>query len=182
MKLKCGSRDDEKGCVCFSAPSDSGASRVPYFGECHCCLSVAQDWNLKVIITSLLFLTPHIQLAAQSCWLYDLNMFGIWPLLSAALSSFCVDFVIALELVSPALAGSFPRNSSPLPPHLSSYDLGYIISLLQSYKEPLLYTAWSEGSSNRYWNYSSMARWSMDPLVWFIMELWKRRAIMENHR
>lgn len=136
----------------------------------------------SVIITSLLFLTPHIQLAAQSCWLYDLNMFGIWPLLSAALSSFCVDFVIALELVSPALAGSFPRNSSPLPPHLSSYDLGYIISLLQSYKESLLYTAWSEGSSNRYWNYSSMARWSMDPLVWFIMELWKRQAIMENHR
>lgn len=75
-------------------------------------LPVAQDRNLRVIITPLLFLTPHIQLPVPSCWSCDLNVFGIWPLLSAALSSFCLDSVVALDLVSPALAVSFLHYSS----------------------------------------------------------------------
>lgn len=94
-------------------------------------LSIAQDWNLQVIMKSLFFLTPHIQLAAQSCWFYDLNVFGIWPFLSAALSSFCLDFVMALKLVSLAWAASFLHYFSPLPPRFSSYDVDYIIFFLK---------------------------------------------------
>lgn len=131
---------------------------------------VPQDRNHQVIITTLLFLTPRNQLAAQSGWFYDLNVSGIWPLLSAAHSSFCLDAVMAL-----VLAASFPHHSSLPPPHFSSYDLDDIISWLTSQEESLLRTAWSAGSSSWFQVYQYMVQGP----VWFTMG--GQRQIGSNH-
>lgn len=158
-----------KVCICSSAESDSGISCVFYFGERHCHPSVAQDQNLKVIITSLLFLTPHIQLAEQSCWFYDLNVYGTWPLLFLL-----PGFGRGLGIVSPFLAASILHDSSPPPPQCSSYDLDYIISFPQSHEEPLSSTMWSAGSSSQNSNYNSTVHgsaWSLNLSACFTVEI-----------
>lgn len=134
---------------------------------------VAQDRNHKVIITSLRPLTPHSQLAGQSCWFYDLNVLGIWPLLSTAHSSFCRNPVMAL-----VLSASFPHHASPLLPHFSACDLDDIISLLTSQEESLLQTAWRVGSSSWYSNYHSMVHKDQHGSPWWDTD--KYRVITEK--
>lgn len=139
MKLKSDLRDNKKGLDRLLCVKWLGHLLGFLFG----CRSLSpfrllRMKNLKVIIMPLLFLTPCRQLAAQSCWFSDLNMSGIWLLLSTTHSSFCLGFVVALVLVSPALAASFPHYSSPPRPHFSSFDLGDIIFLLKSHEESFL--------------------------------------------